>query len=206
MGGTDGDKRRRIIAAAVELLEEGGPSLSFRAVARAAGVSRGAVQHYFPDRDALVQGCLAHLEEAFAEMGVALGGAGLEPGAPFIQEAARRLYRFGREHRTLLQLRLQTAAPDEVGGGHWTRTLTLGPGVGAVVAPHSTVPPAELGATVKSLVMAIGRFAFMSDEELTNMTGEDDVDAASDAAERYLASCALRLLRPGSPKDAASTA
>src|SRR6202022_4802729 len=50
-----GDLRAACLRAAMELLEEGGPSaLSLRAVARRAGVSPAAPYRHYADRDALI--------------------------------------------------------------------------------------------------------------------------------------------------------
>lgn len=56
--------RQAIVAAAGRLVgSEGIDSLTFRQVAAAAEVSPGRVQHYFPDRAALVQACFEHVQD-----------------------------------------------------------------------------------------------------------------------------------------------
>lgn len=56
------ETRRRLLDAAVdELLEHGYPALSTTAVARRAGVSRGAQQNYFPHKATLVMEAVRHL-------------------------------------------------------------------------------------------------------------------------------------------------
>ncbi|MFM9377524.1 TetR/AcrR family transcriptional regulator [Gordonia sp. VNK21] len=58
--------RERLLAATVDLLAtEGWAAATVSAVAEAAGVSRGAAQHHFPTREALIT---AVLEEMFEEM------------------------------------------------------------------------------------------------------------------------------------------
>lgn len=57
--------RRRLLDAAVEVLvEEGHQGLSAATVARRAGVSRGAHQHHFANRETLLIEVLHHLSEA----------------------------------------------------------------------------------------------------------------------------------------------
>ena len=56
----------RILRAARKLfVEEGGANFSARGVAKEAGVSLGAVQHFFPTKDALLAAMLAHVLAAF---------------------------------------------------------------------------------------------------------------------------------------------
>jgi AcrR family transcriptional regulator len=61
----DHDERRRAIAEAVLRLAvaEGLESVSLRRVAAEAGVSMGAVQHYFRAKDAMLEFALAHMEQ-----------------------------------------------------------------------------------------------------------------------------------------------
>jgi AcrR family transcriptional regulator len=56
--------RQRLLDAAVEILvEDGHLGLSAATVARRAGVSRGAFQHHFPDRQTLLIEALHHLSD-----------------------------------------------------------------------------------------------------------------------------------------------
>lgn len=59
------ETRRRLLDAAVEILvEDGHQGLSAATVARRAGVSRGAHQHHFPNRQTLLIEALRHLAES----------------------------------------------------------------------------------------------------------------------------------------------
>lgn len=76
------DLRSRVLAAAVDLVNEGGlASLSLREVARRAGVSHQAPYHHFADREAILA---ALAEEGFRVLGARLddartrGGTGAE--------------------------------------------------------------------------------------------------------------------------------
>jgi AcrR family transcriptional regulator len=60
--------RQRLLDAAVEvLIEDGHAGLSAATVARRAGVSRGAHQHHFPNRQTLLIEALRHLAESEQE-------------------------------------------------------------------------------------------------------------------------------------------
>jgi AcrR family transcriptional regulator len=57
--------RQRLLAAAIECLAElGWSGTTVVVVAERAGVSRGAAQHHFPTREALVAATVAHMSEA----------------------------------------------------------------------------------------------------------------------------------------------
>jgi len=63
-----GQTRRKILDAAVRLLgERGYAGLRTTDVAEAAGVSKGALTHHFPSKDALVQAVIEHVFECAAE-------------------------------------------------------------------------------------------------------------------------------------------
>ena len=71
----DREERRRDIAAAVlrVVTTRGVEAASLRAVAAEAGVSMGAVQHYFTTRDEMLRFALAHGNTLLAERGTRLG-------------------------------------------------------------------------------------------------------------------------------------
>ncbi|WP_024800285.1 TetR/AcrR family transcriptional regulator [Nocardia sp. BMG51109] len=79
----DHDERRRDIAAAVLRLiaDRGGESVSLRAVAEEAGVSMGAVQHYFETRDEMLLFALVHANELLgSRLRRAMAAAAAPPG------------------------------------------------------------------------------------------------------------------------------
>ena len=64
-----GDLEAALLEAAVELVRTAGPDhLSLRAIAKKLEVSPSAVYHYFPDKDALIDGVSDQLFEALACM------------------------------------------------------------------------------------------------------------------------------------------
>jgi len=79
----DHDERRREIAAAVLRLvtTRGVEAASLRSVAAEAGVSMGAVQHYFTTKDEMLLFALAHGNTLLAERGTRLA-AERKPGTP----------------------------------------------------------------------------------------------------------------------------
>lgn len=79
----DREERRRKIAAAVLRIvtTRGVQAASLRAVAAEAGVSMGAVQHYFATRDEMLGFALAHGNTLLAERGTRLG-AERKPATP----------------------------------------------------------------------------------------------------------------------------
>ena len=67
--------RERLLSACVELLAEGVP-LSIGEVATLAGVTKGAVQHHFGTREALLMALYDELERQFVQQ-VQTAGSGL---------------------------------------------------------------------------------------------------------------------------------
>jgi TetR/AcrR family transcriptional regulator, transcriptional repressor of bet genes len=86
----DQDERRRLIAAAVVRLvsSRGAEAASLRAVAAEAGVSMGAVQHYFTSTDEMLLFALEYGNGLFATRIQAL----LAEGGPLAPRAAFRLF------------------------------------------------------------------------------------------------------------------
>jgi AcrR family transcriptional regulator len=74
-----GDLREALVRAALELLDEGDPDLSLRAVARRAGVSAAAPYRHYADRDALASAVAAI---GYQELAVCLAAAAPEPATP----------------------------------------------------------------------------------------------------------------------------
>jgi AcrR family transcriptional regulator len=85
----DHDERRRAIAEAVLRLAvaEGLESVSLRRVGAEAGVSMGAVQHYFRTKDEMLEFALAHMEQRREARIVAKLAAAGRP--PTVREIAR---------------------------------------------------------------------------------------------------------------------
>ena len=76
--GEGGRLRPQILAAAVELLDEGGTeeAVTLRAVARRAGIATPSIYAHFPDRQAIL---LVIVQEAFAELHGLLRAAATDP-------------------------------------------------------------------------------------------------------------------------------
>jgi AcrR family transcriptional regulator len=61
----DIDTRDLLLAAACSILQEGEEVLTLDAVARRSGISKGGLLHYFPSKDALIEGTVAELIRRF---------------------------------------------------------------------------------------------------------------------------------------------
>ncbi|MFC5923623.1 TetR/AcrR family transcriptional regulator [Micromonospora vulcania] len=90
-----GDLRRTLLAAALEAIEEVGPTaLSLRDLARRAGVSHAAPAHHFGDKAGLLTALAA---EGFDLLAQTLAGAGddlLASGVAYVDFAVRRRAHF----------------------------------------------------------------------------------------------------------------
>jgi AcrR family transcriptional regulator len=91
-----GDLAAALVRAALELLEQGAPDLSLRAVARRAGVAASAPYRHYADRDALLSAVAA---VGYRDLAQALASAHPQPATPddlaavavaYVQFALRR--------------------------------------------------------------------------------------------------------------------
>lgn len=108
--------RRRLLDAAVDtLLEEGYTGLSAATIARRAGVSRGAYQHHFPNRQSLLIEALRYLADS-ERHGLPDQIAKLAEGEPRILgglDLVYELYR-GKLFSTILELALASGRDPEL--------------------------------------------------------------------------------------------
>lgn len=124
------DVRRRVLDAAVELIERVGlDGLSMREVARAAGVSHQAPYHYFADREAILA--------ALAQEGFVLLGDLLDPVVKAEEPAVDRFVRAGQSyvefalaHPALFRIMFR---PDMVTMEHFPETHACGERCFAIV-------------------------------------------------------------------------
>src|SRR3954470_9248326 len=127
--------RRRILAAAAELIEENGVErVSMDAIAAQAGVGKGTLFRRFGDRSGLV---MALLDERTREFQDALirGAPPLGPGAP----AVDRVCAFGRGMLGLLEQHGEMLMAAEL-GARWVRGEA---GVYALYRTHLAMLPAR---------------------------------------------------------------
>ncbi|WP_088986371.1 TetR/AcrR family transcriptional regulator [Micromonospora chokoriensis] len=86
-----GDLRRALLTAALEAIEEVGPTaLSLRDLARRAGVSHAAPAHHFGDKAGLLTALAAQGFDLLAQALVRAGGDLLEAGVAYVDFAVRR--------------------------------------------------------------------------------------------------------------------
>lgn len=85
-----GDLRRALLAAALEAIEEVGPTaLSLRDLARRAGVSHAAPAHHFGDKAGLLTALAAQGFDLLAQALVQAGDDLLEAGVAYVDFAVR---------------------------------------------------------------------------------------------------------------------
>jgi len=102
--------RQRLLGAAIECLAElGWAGTTVVVVAERAGVSRGAAQHHFPTREALVTGAVAYMSEVRAGSIVSLPACELDTES--VLEVLFGLYS-GPVFRAALQLWIAAAADE----------------------------------------------------------------------------------------------
>jgi AcrR family transcriptional regulator len=133
VGQHHGDLRRALLAAALDLVEDGvDPSL--RAVARRAGVSAGAPYHHFASKADLLAEVATEGFEALAEEQAAVA----EEGGDKLAAMVAAYVRFARSHRTHYQVMFGDVltAPGDAGNARLravaaTTFVTLAAAVGA---------------------------------------------------------------------------
>lgn len=105
--------RHRLLEAAIECLaEHGWAGTTVVVVAERAGVSRGAAQHHFPTREALVAAAVTHMSEMRAESIQGLPGEG-DRETEAVLGVLFGLYS-GPVFRAALQLWIAAAADDQL--------------------------------------------------------------------------------------------
>ncbi len=185
----------RIIEAARAILDEqtDESTLTLRAVAERADVSLGTLAYYFPTKAALLEACLDRYYELLGTIATDLiARAGSKEPAELITEAAKTIYRFHREQRTVLAIRVRTrllrgALPVE------RQERVLGPLVGlgaAALARMTGRSEDEMRFGIQSMTYLITHFALSSPEEMAKVFGRP-VD--QEIIEDHLAQVAVRL-------------
>jgi len=190
-----------IVAAAHELMsgEDAPTAPSLRAVARRSGFSPGTIQYYFESKEDLLEACLDRYYEQIASIAGELLAQPLLPehAGAIVEGGVRRLYRFLREHRGLLKLRLMTNA--RRGELHPRRQDEfMGMLLDAAVkqaAPLIEVSPLDARLSIQAISAFIARYALLSDAEVERLTGLEG-QAARDAVEDFVGRAGRRLIRP----------
>ncbi|MEQ8454975.1 MAG: TetR/AcrR family transcriptional regulator [Sandaracinaceae bacterium] len=187
-----------IVRAALDVLSEGGDleQLSLRRVGARAGVSLGAIQYYFVNKDSLLEACLDdYYVRLSAEARALVAEALRDPASGMvIERAARRLYRFVRREATLTQLRVSTNA--RRGELHTERQAEY---LGALIqeAAQSLIPrgmdEVDLRLTIQGMASMIVRLALLSNAEVEQLTGLDETEARA-RVETFVVRAAHRLV------------
>ncbi|GAA2088541.1 TetR/AcrR family transcriptional regulator [Streptomyces albiaxialis] len=219
---TTDSSRLRIVEAAVELLESGGPdAVSTRAVAAAAGVQPPAIYRHFGDKDGLLEAVAEHGYAQFLES----KRARLDPAPDDPVEELRRgwdmVVEFGVSRPELFAvmnratgrgsdlahragLEILRGRVRRLSAGGWLRVgeelaaqIIQATGQGAVITWHSTPPerrdPALLTVLRETMVTAVTR-------------AEPAIPAAESGSGPAAAARALRAALPEEADDAADDA
>ncbi|GGO03195.1 TetR/AcrR family transcriptional regulator [Micromonospora parathelypteridis] len=124
-----GDLRRALLAAALEAIEEVGPTaLSLRDLARRAGVSHAAPAHHFGDKAGLLSALAAQGFDRLAQALTATGDDLLEAGVAYVDFAvAHRAY-----FEVMFRPELYRADDGELVAARQRARAALGAGVAAL--------------------------------------------------------------------------
>lgn len=198
----DADKattwNRIVSAARRELFETPGglPDVSVRQVATRAGVSLGTIQYYFPTKELLLEACLddyyVALDLLVRELVSAAGGAGADPHT-FVENAARRLYRFVLSERPQLMLRAVTnaqrgALQAERQGAYFDQLSTF-------LSPILGIDAAETRLTLQTMSFVMMQYAVLGEVDVVRIAGQGG-EAGRRALEDHVVRAALRLVFP----------
>lgn len=184
-----------IVAASRTILQqEGASGLSFRKVSKRAGVSVGTIAYYFPDRAALVEACLdAHhdwvADELARLVGLRSAGASLEE---VVKEAVQSAFRAMVSDQETLRLR-RIRALEEGELDQRRRSHSLRPALDAVAALWTAQGASadEARLCCQSMIFLVTRYALLSDDELLELTGAEEMAGARKRAEAHLVATAL---------------
>lgn len=189
----------RILAAALAEIRaaELPTEISMRQVAEGAGVSLGTLQYYFAKKADLLEACLDdyhHRLQAVVK-GLMESAFASDPplaGRKLIEPAVRAFYRFTRENRGLLHLRLIT----NVMNGEMPerrRNSMMSHQIGAavsVLSPQVAVASGDIALSVQLFAVGLTRVALMSEDEREALMGTTDEASFED----FLVRMAFRLL------------
>lgn len=196
--------RAAILRAAHEVLEEldSPTKVSLRQVALRAEVSLGTLQYHFKNKEALLEACLDGYHERLGALAQRFIMAANDPTADrqtFIADATRTIYRFIREERAAVKLRLvTTTAKGELSPTRQPEFMgTLLAAAAASIAPFTTVAPLDVRLSIQAMATMVPRYALLSDGELTNITGLP-IEEARGVVEDYVVRAACRLV--GAPE------
>lgn len=170
--------RQRILLTATGMFadDDGVAAVSLDAVARAAGVTRGAVYHHFSDREGLFHAVAEHVQGLVADRVVAGAEAGDDPlraGCHAFFDAVTE----GRTARILL-----VDAPALLGWATWRRMDDAASGTHLRDALRDAgTPPERVDATAALLSGAMNEAALWLAERPGDMAARDAVHETLDA-------------------------
>jgi AcrR family transcriptional regulator len=191
----------QILDAALQVLRESGNpvSLSLRTVARRAKLSTSAIQYYFSTKEDLLEACLNGYYERLASLiqRLFVEAKTAPQSRAFVEHVVRQLFRFARDERELLALRLATnASRQELHPSRQPEFLDAVLGqAAAALAPHTTVTPAEVRVAAQAMAVVVTRFALFTDAELMAILGARS-PPDPELVEDHVVRLAVRLVAP----------
>ncbi len=194
------ETQERIVSAARELLAEDGPEgVSVRRVASRAGLSVGAIRHYFASQEELLveAGLTKYYDQLddfrrqfFKQL------CSRESATVAVSTAASAAFHFCRSQTTALELRARATTTGRHLGDRREATSRL-PFLrefAQKLSPFTERSPEELRFAAQSLIFLIARFGFLEDAALLDLVDSDDPAEAVRRTEAHLRGCALWLL------------
>ena len=191
--------RGKILDTANQLIgNEGADALTMRKVARLVGIRLSSLNHYFPTKSDLIEGCL----DAYYERLMPLARECIEElmqGAP-IDEAVPRFglmfFRLAREHQELVRLRIISTIKDEgIPAKRLDDDIVPFYSLAAQALGDDAGQEVDFRVAIRSIDMFLSRYALQSDRDLLKFTGLDDIDEALRLVEKHAGAATLALFK-----------
>lgn len=199
-----GDLRRGLVEAALQLIEEQGPSgVTTRALARRLGVSHAAPAHHFKDREALLREVASEGFHLFADA-LESAARGQKSASARLVAIGRAYVRFAVDHPSHFRLMFGSGFPDlqphEPLPGESGRALEILKSAiqavaGAEATPGDGSPTDELALTAWSLVHGMAMLWIDGPARVT-FTNREEFDAV---AEKVMRGIVRRMASAGAP-------
>ncbi|MBT8494986.1 MAG: TetR/AcrR family transcriptional regulator [Deltaproteobacteria bacterium] len=183
------------------LAESGVDGFSVREVARRAGIRVSTLQYHYKSRDQLVEACLDEIYGWLSQLGERLKDESMAnlDHPTTIAWAVREGYRFARRNRPVV--RLMEKSITDTGGLNARRRAqmrsSLMTGLANWLAPQSTHSQNELMLRVQSVIMLIGQYAILDDDNLLDISEATAIDDAEQVVADHLVGVATNLVCSG---------
>ncbi len=200
---TDADSAKTletIQGAAMDILQTDGPEgLSFRKVAKAAGVGLGTVRYYFATQEELLEACLDGFQDRLVDL--ERQWVAVLADADDIDEALRQAMRatclLVWANQPLLRLRMMDSV--QKGGLNPRRRRNQRDpffrNVAGVLAEHAGRSADDLRLVIDTVMRLVSWYGAIDDDEACNVADLADVGAARERLMEHCVQTALQLLR-----------